>query len=42
LGDVVGPHGAMVATAITAAIILPLAILLAPQLSVRGGPKSPG
>jgi MFS transporter, FSR family, fosmidomycin resistance protein len=32
LGDVVGPHGAMMATAITAAAILPLAIVLAPHL----------
>jgi MFS family permease len=33
LGDAVGPHGAMMATAITAATILPLAIALAPRLS---------
>lgn len=33
LGDAVGPHGAIMATAITAAAILPLAIALAPQLS---------
>ena len=32
LGDVAGPHGAMMATAITAAAILPLAIALAPRL----------
>jgi MFS family permease len=32
LGDAVGPHGAMIATAITAAAILPLAIALAPRL----------
>jgi MFS transporter, FSR family, fosmidomycin resistance protein len=32
LGDAVGSHGAMMATAITAAIILPLAIALAPRL----------
>jgi MFS family permease len=32
LGDVVGPHGAMMATAITAGAILPLAIALAPRL----------
>lgn len=35
LGDAVGPHGAMMATAITAATILPLAIALAPRLSAR-------
>ena len=34
LGDAVGPHGAMMATAITAATILPLAIALAPRLSI--------
>lgn len=33
LGDAVGPHGAMMATTITAAAILPLAIALAPRLS---------
>jgi FSR family fosmidomycin resistance protein-like MFS transporter len=33
LGDAVGLHGAMVAAAITAATILPLAIALAPRLS---------
>ena len=33
LGDAVGSHGAMMATAITAAAILPLAIALAPRLS---------
>ena len=33
VGDAVGPHGAMMATAITAATILPLAIALAPRLS---------
>jgi MFS transporter, FSR family, fosmidomycin resistance protein len=33
LGDAVGPHGATMATAITAAAILPLAIALAPRLS---------
>lgn len=33
LGDAVGPHGAMAATAITAAVILPLAIALGPRLS---------
>ena len=32
LGDAVGSHGAMMATAITAAVILPLAIALAPRL----------
>jgi MFS transporter, FSR family, fosmidomycin resistance protein len=32
LGDVVGPHGAMMATAITAGAILPLTIALAPRL----------
>jgi dipeptide/tripeptide permease len=32
LGDAVGSHGAMMATAITAAAILPLAIALAPRL----------
>jgi MFS transporter, FSR family, fosmidomycin resistance protein len=32
LGDAVGSHGAMTATAITAAAILPLAIALAPRL----------
>jgi MFS transporter, FSR family, fosmidomycin resistance protein len=32
LGDAVGSHGAMMATAVTAAIILPLAIALAPRL----------
>jgi MFS transporter, FSR family, fosmidomycin resistance protein len=36
LGDAIGPHGAMMATAITAATILPLAIALAPRLSKRG------
>ncbi|MGA9894699.1 MAG: MFS transporter [Xanthobacteraceae bacterium] len=35
LGDAVGPHWAMMATAITAATILPLAIALAPRLSAR-------
>jgi MFS family permease len=33
LGDAVGPRGAMMATAITAATILPLAVALAPRLS---------
>ena len=33
LGDAIGAHGAMVATAITAVTILPLAIALAPRLS---------
>lgn len=33
LGDAVGPHGAIMATAITAAVILPLAIALGPRLS---------
>jgi MFS transporter, FSR family, fosmidomycin resistance protein len=33
LGDMVGSHGAMMATAITAAAIFPLAIALAPRLS---------
>jgi FSR family fosmidomycin resistance protein-like MFS transporter len=39
LGDAVGPHGAMMATAATAAAILPLAIALAPGLAawVRDG-----
>ena len=32
LGDVVGPYGAMMATAITAGATLPLAIVLAPRL----------
>ena len=32
LGDAVGTHGALLATALTAAIILPLAIALAPKL----------
>ena len=32
LGDAVGAHGALLATAITAAIILPLAVALAPRL----------
>jgi FSR family fosmidomycin resistance protein-like MFS transporter len=32
LGDAVGAHGAIMATAITAAVILPLAVLLAPRL----------
>ena len=32
LGDVVGAHGALLATAITAAVILPLALALAPRL----------
>jgi MFS family permease len=32
LGDAVGAHGALLATAITAAVILPLAIALAPRL----------
>jgi FSR family fosmidomycin resistance protein-like MFS transporter len=32
LGDVVGAHGALLATAITAAAILPLAVALAPRL----------
>ena len=32
LGDIVGAHGALLATAITAAVILPLAIALAPKL----------
>ena len=35
LGDHIGAHGAMTATAITAAVILPLAILLAPRLPSR-------
>jgi FSR family fosmidomycin resistance protein-like MFS transporter len=35
LGDAVGSHGAMMATAITAAVILPLAIALAPRLPAR-------
>ena len=33
LGDAVGSHGAMMATALTAAAILPLAMALAPRLS---------
>ncbi|MGA7811240.1 MFS transporter [Bradyrhizobium sp.] len=33
LGDAVGSHGAMIATALTAAAVLPLAIALAPRLS---------
>jgi predicted MFS family arabinose efflux permease len=33
LGDAVGSHGAMIATAITAAAILPLALALAPRLA---------
>jgi MFS transporter, FSR family, fosmidomycin resistance protein len=33
LGDAVGAHGAVMATAITAAAILPLAIILAPRLT---------
>lgn len=32
LGDAIGSHGAMAATAITAAVILPIAIALAPRL----------
>ena len=32
LGDAVGAHGALMATAVTAAVILPLAIVLAPRL----------
>jgi len=35
IGDAVGSHGAMIATAITAVGILPLAIALAPRLSAR-------
>jgi FSR family fosmidomycin resistance protein-like MFS transporter len=35
LGDAVGPHGAVMATAITATTILPLAIALAPRLSAE-------
>ena len=40
LGDAVGSHVAVMATAITAVIILPLAVRLAPRLSAgeRGGP----
>ncbi len=37
LGDQVGAHGALMATAITAAIILPLAIALAPRLRAAVG-----
>ncbi len=40
LGDAVGPHGAMMATAITAAAILPVAIALAPRLPTRGKAES--
>jgi dipeptide/tripeptide permease len=39
LGDAVGSHGAMMATAITAAAILPLAIALAPRLSARASAR---
>ena len=35
LGDQIGAHGALMATAITAAIILPLALALAPRLPSR-------
>jgi MFS transporter, FSR family, fosmidomycin resistance protein len=38
LGDAVGPHGAVMATAVTAAAILPLAFALAPRLSDRESP----
>ncbi len=37
LGDHIGSHGAMLATAITAALILPLAIALAPRLPETAG-----
>jgi MFS transporter, FSR family, fosmidomycin resistance protein len=33
LGDAVGAHGAIMATALTVAVILPLAIALAPRLA---------
>jgi len=35
LGDVVGAHGAMIATALTATAIVPLAMALAPRLRAR-------
>jgi MFS transporter, FSR family, fosmidomycin resistance protein len=35
LGDAAGAHWATIATAITAIAILPLALVLAPRLSVR-------
>jgi MFS family permease len=38
LGDAVGSHGAIMATAITAAVILPLAIALAPRLPAEAQP----
>jgi MFS transporter, FSR family, fosmidomycin resistance protein len=40
LGDEVGPHGAIMATAITAAGILPLAVALAPRLSPTKNPHT--
>jgi MFS family permease len=40
LGDAVGSHGAIMATALTAAVILPLAIALAPRLPAAE-PASP-
>jgi MFS transporter, FSR family, fosmidomycin resistance protein len=39
LGDAVGSHGAMIAAAITAAAILPLAIALAPRLRAGDNPN---
>jgi MFS family permease len=41
LGDAVGSHAAIVATAITAAVILPLAFALAPRLPVRKSGQEP-
>jgi MFS transporter, FSR family, fosmidomycin resistance protein len=40
LGDAVGSHGAIMATALTAAVILPLAVALAPRLPAAA-PASP-
>jgi MFS transporter, FSR family, fosmidomycin resistance protein len=39
LGDHIGAHGALTATAITAAVILPLAIVLAPRLPATEGAR---
>ncbi|SHG40015.1 MFS transporter [Bradyrhizobium erythrophlei] len=41
LGDAVGSHGAMMATAITAAAILPLAIALSPRLAAKASAHAP-
>ncbi len=41
LGDAIGSHGAMMATAMTAAAILPLAIALAPRLAAEASAHAP-